>query len=208
MNLNSIKIASSAIPCILVLFPSGLWAAPCPRTPGNLPQGSAEWILSSRGRAWNASAWSIRTSDNTSYQCTLAEWTERENDDIFSYANYTHHEFTCGILRLRLTECVMDKYWSLTRYERDGMGEDYWRRRCMVNGSRWKFVLHDKKGDGFQLAGSPEFSFTNPLRITSDCPNPSLKLETWAWKFRAGTKDIFLLKRQDFRLVRLKQPLL
>jgi hypothetical protein len=179
------------------LFAAPAIAAPCPATPGNLPDGRARWSEKGDQR------WLLTTSDKKSYPCLPpTERKEMNKDGI--YTDYEHIDFICAPLKVTISKCVKDAGRSY--FPRYGIGKDFYTALCELGGSRWQYQLVDKNGETFSLFGFPDFSRWTPNAIEKKCPNTHTMEERGAWVFKSGEKYIYINRIQNYLATPVKQP--
>lgn len=178
-------------------FTAPAMAVPCPATPGNLPDGRARWTEKGDER------WLLSTSDKKVYPCLPpTERKEMNKDGI--YTDYEHTDFVCAPLQVTVSKCVMDEGRSY--YPRYGVGKDFYTALCELGGSRWRYLLVDKNGETFSLAGLPDFSKWTPNAIEKKCSNTHAMEERGVWVFKSGEKYIYISRIQNYLATAVKQP--
>jgi hypothetical protein len=174
-------------------------AAPCPPSPGGLPDGKAEWSTKGDPR------WLLNTSDKKGYPCALPVGRKDMNSDGI-YTDYEHTDFICEPLKITISKCVMDEGRSY--YPAYGLGKDLYTALCELGGSRWKYSLVDKNGEKFSLIGLPGFSLWEPNAEAITCTNSHNMQRKSVWAFKSGAKYIYINKIQSYVATVVKQPAL
>ena len=187
---------------VQVLFFTGVFAtpamaAPCPATPGNLPDGRARWTEKGDER------WLLTTSDKKSYPCLPPKDRKEMNNDGI-YTNYEYTDFVCAPLQVTVAKCVMDEGRSY--YPRYGVGKDFYTALCELGGSRWKYSLVDKNGEKFPLFGLPDFSKWAPNATEKKCSNAHAMEKRSVWVFMSGEKYVYINRIQNYIATAVKQP--
>lgn len=179
------------------VFTMPAFAASCPATPGNLPNGRARWTDKGDER------WSLTTDDKTSYPCLPPkERKEMDKERLFT-TNYEYTDFVCGPLLLTIEKCVMDESRSHSVY---GAEKDFYTALCKFGGSRWRYSLIDKSGEKFSILGLPGFSKWSPNAVEKKCSNTHNMEVRSVWVFKSGEKFIYINRLQSYIATAVKQP--